>query len=133
MKYSIRSLKIMKVRKSRDNMKCLWVFFFIFQVKALCSSDSLTQYTPISTFLNHGEEMAGFFVDCSADGSLKVRYASESKPLLYFSFKVIIRPYGRQRRQIVPFHRLLRYESQLSQFRERSNSKCECYSQCSQR
>ncbi|XP_078323142.1 uncharacterized protein LOC144622356 [Crassostrea virginica] len=42
------------------------------QVKALCSSDSLTQYTPISTFLNHGEEMAGFFVDCSADGSLKV-------------------------------------------------------------
>ena len=75
MKYRIRSLKIMKVRKSRDNIKCLWVFF-IFQVKSLCSSDSLNQYTPISTFLNHGEEMAAFFIDCSADGSLKVRHAS---------------------------------------------------------
>ena len=41
----------------------------------MCASGSLPQYTPISTFLNKGNEVAAFFVDCSADGSLKVRHA----------------------------------------------------------
>ncbi|XP_078322959.1 uncharacterized protein LOC111124981 [Crassostrea virginica] len=41
-------------------------------VKATCASGSLPQYTPISTFLNNGNELAAFFVDCSADGSLKI-------------------------------------------------------------
>ena len=43
----------------------------------LCASGSRPQYTPISTFLNYGSEVAAFFVDCSADGSLKVRHAKK--------------------------------------------------------
>ncbi|XP_052720525.1 uncharacterized protein LOC128192111 [Crassostrea angulata] len=41
-------------------------------VKSLCSSGSITQYTPISTF-HQNENMAAFFIDCSASNhELKV-------------------------------------------------------------
>ncbi|XP_022324050.2 uncharacterized protein LOC111124973 [Crassostrea virginica] len=49
-------------------------------VKATCASGSLPQYTPISTFLNNGNEVAAFFVDCSADGSLRIAVQTCSYP-----------------------------------------------------
>uniref|UniRef100_K1RQP8 Uncharacterized protein n=1 Tax=Magallana gigas TaxID=29159 RepID=K1RQP8_MAGGI len=49
-------------------------------VKSLCSSGSITQYTPISTF-HQNENMAAFFIDCSASNhELKVAVQTCTDP-----------------------------------------------------